>query len=167
MYHRQAAGLLSSIRFAEEFILWTRITDNEVGSMYCTNCGNEINPNAVACMSCGFKQGTTYNYCVNCGNSITPGAIVCVRCGCAVGKRGAQSYTSANDGEQKDWLTTLLLCIFLGGLGIHRFYTGHTGIGVVQLLTGGGCGIWAIIDLIQIITGDFRDANGNPLLKKN
>jgi TM2 domain-containing membrane protein YozV len=84
-----------------------------------------------------------------------------------VGKRGAQSYTSANDGEQKDWLTTLLLCIFLGGLGIHRFYTGHTGIGVVQLLTGGGCGIWAIIDLIQIITGDFRDANGNPLLKKN
>lgn len=67
---------------------------------------------------------------------------------------------------QKDWLTTLLLCLLLGGLGIHRFYTGHTGIGVVQLLTLGGCGIWALIDLIMIITGSFRDAAGQPLLKK-
>src|SRR5579875_715714 len=66
---------------------------------------------------------------------------------------------------QKDWLTTLLLCIFLGGLGVHRFYTGHTAVGVVQLLTLGGCGIWALVDLIMIITGDFRDANGLPLLR--
>jgi TM2 domain-containing membrane protein YozV len=67
---------------------------------------------------------------------------------------------------QKDWLTTLLLCIFLGGFGAHRFYTGHTGTAVVQLLTLGGCVIWAIIDLVNIITGNFRDANGQPLLKK-
>jgi TM2 domain-containing membrane protein YozV len=67
---------------------------------------------------------------------------------------------------QKDWLTTLLLCLFVGGFGVHRFYTGHTGIGVVQLLTLGGCGIWALIDLIRIITGSFKDANGQPLLKK-
>jgi len=68
--------------------------------------------------------------------------------------------------QQKDWLTALLLCIFLGGFGAHRFYTGHTGTGVVQLLTLGGCAVWAIIDLVQIITGNFRDANGQPLLKK-
>jgi len=68
--------------------------------------------------------------------------------------------------EQKDWLTTLLLYIFVGWLGVHRFYTGHTGIGVVQLLTGGGCGIWQLIDLITIITGSYKDSNGLPLLKK-
>ena len=73
---------------------------------------------------------------------------------------------ASQPGQQKDWLTTLLFCIFLGGLGGHRFYTGYTGIGVAQLLTLGGCGIWAIIDLINIITGKFVDANGQPLLKK-
>lgn len=67
---------------------------------------------------------------------------------------------------QKDWLTTLLLCIFLGGFGGHRFYTGHTGTAVIQLFTAGGCVVWAIIDLIAIITGTFKDANGQLLLKK-
>ena len=68
--------------------------------------------------------------------------------------------------EQKDWLTTLLLNIFLGFLGIHRFYTGNTAIGVVQLLTFGGCGIWALVDFIMILTESYVDGNGNKLLKK-
>ena len=67
--------------------------------------------------------------------------------------------------EPKEWLVTLLLCFFLGGLGIHRFYTGHTGIGIAQLLTLGGCGIWALIDFIMIIVGNFKDAQGRPLKK--
>ena len=53
-------------------------------------------------------------------------------------------------------ITALILCIFLGGLGVHRFYLGYIGIGIVQLLTAGGCGIWSLIDLIRIITGDLK-----------
>jgi hypothetical protein len=68
--------------------------------------------------------------------------------------------------SDKDWLTVLLLSFFLGGLGIDRFYLGHTGLGVVKLLTLGGCGIWALIDLILVATGKMLDSNGLPL-KKN
>lgn len=60
----------------------------------------------------------------------------------------------------KSQLVALLLVIFLGGLGIHRFYLGYTWQGVVQLLTAGGCGVWALIDLIRIITGDLGPKNG-------
>jgi TM2 domain-containing membrane protein YozV len=66
----------------------------------------------------------------------------------------------------KDWLTTLLLCIFLGNIGIHRFYTGHIGIGIAQVLTLGGCGIWTLVDLIFIATDKFTDSDGNALVKK-
>ena len=64
---------------------------------------------------------------------------------------------------QKDWLLTLLLCLFLGVFGIHRFYTGHIGIGLIQLFTFGLCGIWTLVDLILIATDHYKDANGLPL----
>jgi len=54
----------------------------------------------------------------------------------------------------------LILAIVVGALGIHRFYLGYTWQGVVQLLTGGGCGVWALIDLIRILTGDLGPKSG-------
>jgi len=50
----------------------------------------------------------------------------------------------------------LLLCIFLGFIGIHRFYLGYTGLGVLMLLTGGLCGILLLIDFIRILVGDLQ-----------
>ncbi len=61
---------------------------------------------------------------------------------------------------EKSQLVALLLALFVGGLGIHRFYLGYTGIGIIQLLTLGGLGIWSLIDLIMIITGDLEPKNG-------
>lgn len=66
-------------------------------------------------------------------------------------------------GSDKKRLVALLLCFFLGGLGVHRFYVGKIGTGVLQLVTFGGLGIWALIDFIMIIVGSFTDSDGNAL----
>ena len=63
----------------------------------------------------------------------------------------------------KSKLTAILLCLFLGSLGIHRFYLGYTLNGVIQLLTFGGSIIWAIVDLIMLIIGSLKDSEGNDL----
>lgn len=68
--------------------------------------------------------------------------------------------------SEKDWLVTLLLCWFLGAFGVHSFYTGKIGIGIAQILTCGGCGIWVIVDLIMILTGNFKDGEGNLVTNK-
>ncbi len=67
------------------------------------------------------------------------------------------------DQPPKDYLTALLLSIFLGGLGIDRFYLGYIGLGIVKLVTFGGCGIWSIIDIILIATRKLGAADGTPL----
>ena len=65
--------------------------------------------------------------------------------------------------SEKDWLVTLLLSLFLGGLGAHRFYVGKIGTGILQLITAGGCGFWTLIDIIMIISGKFEDKDGNVI----
>ena len=72
----------------------------------------------------------------------------------------ASEYESPAAESGKSQLIALILVIVVGGLGIHRFYLGYTWQGVVQLLTLGGCGIWTLIDLIMIATGDLKPKGG-------
>jgi TM2 domain-containing membrane protein YozV len=65
--------------------------------------------------------------------------------------------------SRRDWVTALLLAIFLGKLGIDRFYTGSIGLGVFKLLTCGGLGVWWLVDIIMLATGSYRDGDGMPL----
>jgi hypothetical protein len=65
--------------------------------------------------------------------------------------------------SDKSWTTTLILSFLVGIFGVDRFYTGHVGLGIGKLLTAGGCGLWALIDLILIATRKVTDSDGNPL----
>ncbi|NLW73371.1 MAG: NINE protein [Clostridiales bacterium] len=65
--------------------------------------------------------------------------------------------------SDKSRLLAALLCFFLGYLGIHRFYVGKIGTGILWLLTGGLLGFGALIDLIVILCGYFKDKEGKYL----
>ena len=72
---------------------------------------------------------------------------------------------SADMSPQNQWLVRLLLCLFVGVLGVHRFYVGKIGTGVLHLLTLGCFGIWTLIDFIIIILGNFKDKEGNLIAR--
>ena len=94
-------------------------------------------------------------YCEACHRVIDAMAVVCTNCGVM--------QTTPEMGSDKRILPAGLLCFLFGVFGAHRFYVGKTKTAIIQLLTFGGLGIWAIIDLVLIITGSFTDAEGEKI----
>ena len=72
---------------------------------------------------------------------------------------------SSSSESDSQWVVTLLLAFLLGVIGAHRFYVGKTGTGILMLLTFGGLGIWLLIDLILIITGQFTNKAGEKIAR--
>ncbi len=133
--------------------------------MYCKNCANEMDPNAVVCVKCGVPKGQGNKYCSNCGREINEMSAFCTSC-------GARVYNQPAGYPQKSKIAAGLLGIFLGGLGIHNFYLDFKGKAIAQLLiTVLSCGtlgvvssVWGLIEGIMILTDSINtDANGVPL----
>jgi len=105
------------------------------------------------CPHCGAPVQTDSSFCPSYGKPLQPQL------------ENGQAYNDYQDTKVKEdrWLIALILCVVLGGLGIHRFYTGNTTTGIIMLLTLGGCGIWALIDLIMIACNTYVDGNGQHL----
>jgi TM2 domain-containing membrane protein YozV len=136
--------------------------------MYCRNCGKEVAQEAVICVSCGVVPSSGKKFCQNCGAETSPAAEICTKC-------GVRLALSVSEQPEKSKMAAGLLGIFLGGLGIHRFYLGYIPIGVAQLvlallgfvtcgITSIASWIWGLIEGIMILTGSIaKDAKGKPL----
>lgn len=97
--------------------------------------------------------------CPHCGAEIAENATRCYACKEWI----EESLVIFDDSKPRQFLPTALFALFLGQFGAHRFYTGNIAIGIAQLLTLGGCGIWSLIDFILICFNNFRDCKGRLL----
>jgi TM2 domain-containing membrane protein YozV len=103
---------------------------------------------------CAYRQKKDDEmFCSSCGEIIKKEAEICPKCGVRLKVQNTVTLSR--------WTILLLLSVFLGPLGVDRFYVGKTGTGILKLLTLGGCGIWHLIDLIMLIAGKFKDKDGN------
>ena len=96
-------------------------------------------------------------YCQSCGTLIDVRAVVCPKCGIL------QPVPPGMGESEKKILPAVILCGVFGVFGAHRFYTGKIPTAILQLVTLGGFGIWALVDFIRLVIGSFKDADGNRL----
>lgn len=129
--------------------------------MFCSKCGNEVPSNYKYCPNCGFDiTGQATNYATQNPTSYTQPPIV-------INNLNTNTNTNVGYGgiSTKSKWVAFLLCLFLGPFGIHRFYVGKIGTGIIWLLSGGICGIGWLIDLLLILCGNFTDSAGCFLKK--
>ncbi len=130
--------------------------------MYCRNCGKQLVGNPEFCPNCGARPLAGTSFCQNCGAPVTPLAEICVKCGARILK------AIDLNASPKSRLAVTLLCALpamLGVNGVHRFYLGKIGTGLLMLFTFGGLYIWTVIDFVYAVSGQMKDNDGK-LIKR-
>ena len=112
----------------------------EPAPLYCTSCGSEINPQAIVCPACGAP---TANYQQTQQTQQPPQY--------QQPTVNVYNTTTVQPGVAKDKWVAVLLCFFLGVLGVHKFYEGKTGMGVLYIFTVGLFGIGVLVDFITLL----------------
>jgi DNA-directed RNA polymerase subunit RPC12/RpoP len=161
--------------------------DNHDDSFFCAYCGAEIfdagmrgtqsrsTRETLSRKDDGPDKADRVMFCQKCGNRVNGGSF-CPTCGAQIGQTVQQTpqpiivnvmnanSTPVHDGYpyRSKW-AAFFLCFLFGGLGVHRFYVGKTGTGILWLLTVGFFGFGWFIDLLLILFGGFRDKAGYPL----
>lgn len=132
--------------------------------MYCKNCGAQIEDNANFCPACGANQGQPVQYVEQ--QPVyqqqvyqQPPVINIVNTNTNTNTNAAYGVPYAHKSK---WVA-FFLCFFLGFFGIHRFYVGKNGTGILWLFTLGMFYIGWFVDLFAILFGGFKDKNGYPL----
>lgn len=100
-------------------------------------------------------------FCKDCGAEIARAAEICPKCGV---RQVAVAFAKVEGASSKSRTAASLLCFFLGVLGVHRFYVGKIGTGILWLLTLGLLGIGELIDFIMILSGKFKDKQGKYII---
>ena len=134
--------------------------------MSCTNCGSEVAENAVVCVKCGVPPCASKKFCRNCGVAVNENQVVCVKCGSSLAGNGAAvpSSVSALTSGEKSRIVAAVLALLLGGLGVHKFYYGSWGYGlvyiVVSLFTCGGLpALLGVVEAIMLFCMSDEDFN--------
>mgnify|MGYP003958740539 FL=1 len=108
--------------------------------MYCRNCGNEVDAQAVACTKCGLPPDIKTNHCPNCGSETNEEQIICVKCGVSLDAKKSKVNLSGNKFQKTVWFNresirlknyAAVMALVGGALGIHKFYHGSWGWGIV------------------------------------
>lgn len=139
----------------------------------CPECGNSVSDNARNCPKCGYSF-TKMKFCKYCGEKIPEDSVVCTKCGRQVedgskvgggitinnaatssasassSSQSVQNTQNAREKKEINKVTSLILCIFFGYFGTHKFYEGKVGLGILYLFTLGIFCIGWIVDIIII-----------------